>query len=100
MFWDAPTDPEKDKQRQIRGMPPDAVYPTIKPYSQENLASIMADALVGSSLGLDDNDDTKDLIKNLIRKKMSSWRRVIGWTLNDCEPGKFANRRPVRAHAC
>ena len=92
VFWSAPDEQELKDQPTIRGMPPDAVYPTIKAYSQENLASIMADALVGSGdlavSATKDTDDAKEIIKKLIRKKMSAWRRVIGWTLNDCEPGK------------
>ena len=102
VFWSAPDEQELKDQPTIRGMPPDAVYPTIKAYSQENLASIMADALTqqevkvnnqiitpANELGLDNKDATKEIIKKLIRKKMSAWRRVIGWTLNDCEPGKY-----------
>ena len=83
-------------------MPPDAVYPMIKPYSQESLATVMADALVGefsepgtanikidNTLSDDQKKETKKIIADLIKKKVKVWRRVIGWTLNDCEPGKF-----------
>ena len=82
-------------------MPPDAVYPMIKPYSQESLATVMAAALVdettvdinikktGSGMTDDEKKRTKKIIADLIKKKVKVWRRVIGWTLNDCEPGKF-----------
>ena len=102
VFWEAPTPDEIAKQHEIRGMPPDAVYPMIKPYSQESLATVMADALVGEfsqsgtanikiddTLSDGDRKKTKKIIADLIKKKVKVWRRVIGWTLNDCEPGKF-----------
>ena len=65
-------------------MPEGAVYPLIKAYNVEN----MTEALAKEISKMKDFDATeKEKIKNLIRAKMSMWRRVIGWSLNDCEPG-------------
>ena len=109
VFWDCPDKETIAKQKLIKGMPPDAVYPDIKAYSTENLTDLLADSIIAytatpqgttplsdgdkavTNLGKNASDtaklDIKRVLQGIFAKKMSVWRRVIGWTLNDCEPG-------------
>lgn len=88
VFWQAPE--LSDKPLVIKGMPEDAVYPLIKAYSAETLSGLMADAII--------TDNTVDVpgvvpttrratikgqLKTILKKKLSVWSRVIGWTLNE-----------------
>ena len=84
MYWEAPKQDDNDPI-EIKGMPEDAVYPLIKAYNVENMTENLASEIFGEAGTLP--EEKKEKIKNLIRAKMSMWRRVIGWSLNDCEPG-------------
>lgn len=86
MYWEAPKQGEQGDNDpiEIKGMPEDAVYPLIKAYNVENMTEALAEQIYRVP-GFP--QDQKIEIKNLIRAKMSMWRRVIGWSLNDCEPG-------------
>ena len=90
VFWEAP---EVDaKPLIIKGMPQDAVYPLIKPYSAETLSGLMADAIITDSVAVPgtapaetdpERKTIKGQLKTILKKKLSVWSRVIGWTLNE-----------------
>lgn len=91
VFWEAPD--RTDNPEVIKGMPNDAVYPLIKAYKAETLTGIIADALINTRDSGSDSLDalgvgpdarvTKAALKSILRKKLSVWSRVIGWTLNE-----------------
>ena len=90
VFWEAPK--VGQKHLIIKGMPEDAVYPLIKPYSAETLSGLMADAIItdplsvpagDAQISIDDKKNLKGQLKTILKKKLSVWSRVIGWTLNE-----------------
>ena len=104
IYWDAPE--ERDSKLPIKGMPEGAIYPEIKPYTQDNMAAALAEGLIayngkgaqasaantaftalGTGYGEDEKRAVKEILSKIIGEKMSMWRRVIGWTLNDSEQG-------------
>ena len=91
VFWEAPK--LDDKPLVIKGMPEDAVYPLIRPYSAETLSGLMADAIITDSTvavpliapgkTTPERATLKGQLKNILKKKLSVWSRGIGWTLNE-----------------
>lgn len=91
VFWEAPE--VGQKHLIIKGMPEDAVYPLIRPYSAETLSGLMADAIitdaevevpkVAPAKTAPARATIKRQLKTILKKKLSVWSRVIGWTLNE-----------------
>ena len=80
VFWEAPE--KTDVPVVVKGMPQDAVYPLLKPYQAETLTSTIADALIASRT-TPFTAAEKNALELILRRKLSAWSRVIGWTLNE-----------------
>ena len=80
VFWEAPE--KTDVPVVVKGMPQDAVYPLLKPYQAETLTSTIAQALIDAPNTLNVIGE-KAALELILRRKLSAWSRVIGWTLNE-----------------
>ena len=80
VFWEAPE--KTDVPVVVKGMPQDAVYPLLKPYQAETLTSSIAQALIDAAYTLNVIGE-KSALELILRRKLSAWSRVIGWTLNE-----------------
>ena len=80
VYWKAPE--KTDVPVVVKGMPQDAVYPLLMPYQAETLTSTIADALIDSG-NTTNTASEKAALELILRRKLSAWSRVIGWTLNE-----------------